>query len=96
MLKNLGFVNAKAITCINKLPILSKVNSIPKGTYKIVVKLFNKKSDLTNIPFSVSIFSGDLVKTQVFNFNEATSKDTIEIANLTFKKGKLLSHRIFR
>lgn len=71
-------------------------NCIPDGTYKIVVKLFNKKSDLTNIPFSVSIFSGDLVKTQVFNFNEATSKDTIEIANLTFKKGKLLSHRIFR
>lgn len=33
MLKNLGFVNAKAITFINKLPILSKVNSIPKGTY---------------------------------------------------------------
>lgn len=66
-------------------------NCIPDGTYRIVVKLFNKKNDNINIPFSVSIFSGHMAKTEVFNFFQANSKDIIEITSLTFKNGKLLT-----
>jgi hypothetical protein len=71
-------------------------NCIPDGTYRIAVKLFNKKSNNINIPFSVSIFSDRKAKTEVFNFIQANSKDIIEVTSLTFKNGKLKAPIVFK
>ena len=64
---------------------------LPDGTYRIAVKLFNKKSNMDNIPFSISVFSGKQAKTEVFNFVNAKSGDVINVIDLIFKNGKLVA-----
>lgn len=66
-------------------------NRLPDGTYRVAVKLFNKKSADHIIPFSVTAFCGNYVKTGVFSFNNSRSKDVIEITTLTFKNGKVIT-----
>ena len=70
-------------------------NKLPDGKYDIVVKLFSKKSNRKKIPFSVTAFAGNYVKTELFNFDNAKSNDTITIATITFKKGKLVKPIVF-
>ena len=66
-------------------------NCLPNGQYRIVVKLYNKKSVNNNIPFSIAIFAGDYVNTEFFQFNNAQSNDTIAIATITFRNGKVVT-----
>ncbi|MFQ3679641.1 MAG: hypothetical protein SNJ60_03940, partial [Pseudanabaenaceae cyanobacterium] len=40
-------------------------NSAPRGTYTAEVNLFNRRSNLSAVPFSLTVVSGDRV--QVFN-----------------------------
>lgn len=72
------------------------MNNLPDGKYKVVVKLFNKKSNHSVIPFSVFAFAGNYVKEQVFEFVNANNKDIIEIATLTFKNGKVKTPILFK
>lgn len=66
-------------------------NKLPDGRYRIKVKLYNKKSNTNSIPFTVTAFTGNYVKTEVFNFQNATSGNVIDIATLTFKNGKVVT-----
>ena len=68
---------------------------LPDGEYRVLVKLFNKKSDLHSIPFSISAFSGNYVKTEVFHFNNPIKGNVIEVMTLTFKNGKVVTPVIF-
>lgn len=68
---------------------------LPDGQYRIIVKLYNKKSTLYNIPFSVTAIAGKYVKTRVYNFINASSQDFIEIATLTFKNGRVVTPIVF-
>ena len=68
---------------------------LPDGEYKVVVKLYNKKSNRSVIPFSISAFAGSYVNTQLFEFVEANDKDIIEIATLSFKNGKVVTPILF-
>lgn len=70
-------------------------NSLPDGKYKVVVKLFNKKSSNDKIPFSVSTFTGKYVNTELFSFKNASSYDIIEITTLTFKNGRVITPIVF-
>ena len=64
---------------------------LPDGKYRISVKLFNKKSNKNIIPFSITVFAGDYVNTQLFDFYDADSGDVIDIVQLTFKNGKVVT-----
>ena len=66
-------------------------NKLPDGKYRIKVKLYNKVSDSCTIPFSITVFAGNYVKTEVFDFRNATSGDVIDIITLTFKNGKVVT-----
>ena len=68
---------------------------LPDGQYKIKVKLYNKKSDLTSIPFSITAFAGKYVKTELYHFNNATKGNVIDIATLTFRNGKVVTPIVF-
>lgn len=70
-------------------------NCLPDGEYKVVVKLYNKKSNRSVIPFSISAFAGSYVNTQLFEFVEANDKDIIEITTLSFKNGKVVTPILF-
>ena len=70
-------------------------NCLPDGQYRIVVKLYNKKSVTNIIPFSIAIFAGDYINMEFFQFNNAQSKDTIAIATITFRNGKVVTPIIF-
>ena len=65
--------------------------NLPDGRYKVYVKLYNKKSDLQSIPFSITTFAGNYVKTEVFHFNNPIKGNVIEITTLTFKNGKVIT-----
>ena len=64
---------------------------LPDGEYKVKVKLYNKKSNLYSIPFSITAFAGKDVKTELFNFENAAKGAVIDIATLTFKNGKVVT-----
>ncbi len=68
---------------------------LPDGKYMVKVKLYNKKSGNSIIPFFVSVFTGKYVKTDVYYFHNAYSGQVIDIASLTFKKGKVVTPIIF-
>lgn len=70
-------------------------NCLPDGQYRIVVKLYNKKSVNDKIPFSIAIFAGEYVITELFQFYNAQSNDTIAIASITFRNGKVVTPIIF-
>ena len=65
-------------------------NKLPDGQYKVVVKLYSKKSTREVIPFSITAFTGNYAKSGIFKFVNAQSKDTIHITTLTFKNGKVV------
>ena len=65
--------------------------NLPDGKYKVYVKLYNKKSDLQSIPFSITAFTGNYVKTEVFHFTNPVKGNVIAIATLTFKNGKVVT-----
>lgn len=65
--------------------------NLPDGEYKVKVKLYNKKSNLYSIPFSITAFAGKDVKTELFNFENAAKGAVIDIATLTFKNGKVVT-----
>lgn len=65
-------------------------NKLPDGQYKIVVKLYSKKSTQNRIPFSITAFTGNNAKTGIFEFVNAKGKETIHITTLTFKNGKVV------
>ena len=71
-------------------------NCLPDGQYRVVVKLYNKKSKNEIIPFSVTAFTGKYAKTEVYEFCNAESKDTIEIATIVFKEGKVVTPITFK
>lgn len=66
-------------------------HKLPDGQYRILVKLYNKKSDLYTIPFSITALAGKYVKTEVFQFQNAIKGNVIEIAKLTFKNGRVVT-----
>lgn len=66
-------------------------NKLPDGEYKVVVKLYSKKSKRSVIPFSIFAFTGNYVKEQVFEFVNAKDNDIIEITTLSFKNGKVVT-----
>ncbi len=68
---------------------------LPDGQYKVKVKLFNKKSNLTSIPFSITAFAGKYVKTELYHFNNATKGNVIDIATITFRNGKVVTPIVF-
>ena len=70
-------------------------HKLPDGEYRVLVKLYNKKSNLHSIPFSISAFTGNYVRTEVFHFNNPIKGNVIEIMTLTFKKGKVVTPVIF-
>lgn len=63
---------------------------LPDGEYKVYVKLFNKKSDLQMIPFSITAFVGNYVKTETYHFNSEQT-DIILITTLIFKNGRVIN-----
>lgn len=71
-------------------------NNLPDGEYKVVVKLFGKKSNRDIIPFSIFAFAGNYVKEQVFEFVNAKDNDIIEITTLSFKNGKVVTPILFK
>lgn len=68
---------------------------LPDGQYKVMVKLYNKKSNLDIIQFSITAFTGKDAKTEVFQFNNARKGDVIEITTLTFKNGRVVTPILF-
>lgn len=68
---------------------------LPDGVYRVFVKLYNKKSNLKTIPFSITIFTGKHVETEAFCFQNEED-EYIEIAELTFKNGKVVTPIPFR
>ena len=68
---------------------------LPDGVYRVFVKLYNKKSNLKTIPFSITIFTGKHVETEAFCFQNEED-EYIEIAELTFKNGKVVTPITFR
>ena len=69
--------------------------SLPDGKYNVYVKLYNKKSDLQSIPFSITAFTGNYVKTEVFHFINPVKGSVIAITTLTFKGGKVITPIMF-
>ena len=69
--------------------------SLPDGKYNVYVKLYNKKSDLQSIPFSITAFTGNYVKTEVFHFINPVKGSVIAITTLTFKDGKVITPIMF-
>lgn len=66
-------------------------NKLPDGEYDIVVKLFSKLSNLSRIPFSVTVFAGKYVNPEVFYFDNPREKQVIRIATIKFKNGKVVT-----
>ena len=69
--------------------------ALKDGKYNVYVKLYNKKSDLQSIPFSITAFTGNYVKTEVFHFINPVKGSIIAITTLTFKDGKVITPIMF-
>ena len=69
--------------------------SLPDGQYRVKVKLYNKKSNLYNIPFSITAFAGKYVKTELFHFQNAIKGNVIDIATITFRNGRVVTPIVF-
>lgn len=70
-------------------------NKLPDGQYRVAVKLYNKKSSNSILPFSISTFVGNYKKTGLYKFVNAQGKETIHIATITFKNGKVVTPIVF-
>lgn len=68
---------------------------LPDGQYKVKVKLFSKKSNVNSIPFSITVFTGKYVKTELYHFNNAQKGNVIDIITLTFRNGKVVTPIVF-
>ncbi|MBR5634521.1 MAG: hypothetical protein IKW78_05010 [Prevotella sp.] len=66
-------------------------DKLPDGQHALRVKLYGKKGNKSVIPFSVTFFAGKYVKTELYEFNNVGSGSVIDIATLTFKKGKVVT-----
>ena len=66
-------------------------NKLPDGEYDVMVKLYSKLSNLSRIPFSVTVFAGKYVNPEVFYFNNPIEKQVIRIATIKFKNGKVVT-----
>jgi hypothetical protein len=69
--------------------------ALPDGKYRVYVKLYNKKSDLQRITFSITVFTGNYVKTELFHFVNPVSGSFVAITTLTFKNGKVITPIVF-
>ena len=65
------------------------MNASEEVQYRVKVKLYNKKSNLNNIPFSITAFAGKYVKTELFHFQNAIKGVVIDIATITFRNGRV-------
>ena len=66
-------------------------NKLPDGEYDVKVKLYNKQSNLSRIPFSVTVFAGKYVEPVVFYFDNPIEKQVIHITTIKFKNGKVVT-----
>ncbi len=66
-------------------------NKLPDGEYDVKVKLYSKQSNLSRIPFSVTVFAGKYVEPAVFYFDNPIEKQVIDIATVKFKNGKVVT-----
>lgn len=66
-------------------------NKLPDGEYDVMVKLYSKQSNLSRIPFSVTVFAGKYVNPEVFYFKNPIEKQVIRIATIKFKNGKVVT-----
>ena len=66
-------------------------NKLPDGEYDVKVKLYSKQSNLSRIPFQITVFTGKYVNPEVFYFNNPIEKQVIHIATIKFKNGKVVT-----
>jgi len=66
-------------------------NKLPDGEYDVKVKLYNKQSNLSRIPFSVTVFAGKYVEPVVLYFDNPIEKQVIHITTIKFKNGKVVT-----
>ena len=66
-------------------------NKLPDGEYDVKVKLYSKLSNLSRIPFSITVFAGKYVNPEVFYFDNPIEKQVIHIATIKFKNGRVVT-----